>query len=335
MDTYERLEHAFDLRGTPVNTRKTYARCIGKFERFAGRCANTLERPDVERFLLHLVHECRVSPSTHNVYVGALRFLYDVVLERPEVMHRVPRRKRPMRLPVLLSAEDVVRLLAAVRSITVRTILMLAYGAGLRVSEACALRVDDIDSGRMVLHIRHAKRGRERYVMLSPRLLDALRTYWRAQRPVGPALFQGRGRAAPISRDAASKATSVAARRCGITRRVTPHTLRHGFATALLEQGWTCVPCRYRWRRPAGWQSGWRAYCLRTTSTSSLPCRRPGEPWRVETGDRSSACCSLPRPKRFSSLAATPSGSARSSASLRSCIPGRESWSSIPTCIVS
>lgn len=237
MTIQEGLERAFDLRGTPANTRSTYRRCIGRFERFAGRCADQLGRPDVERFLLHLVHDRKVSPSTHNVYVGALKFLYDVVVARPEVMASMPRRKQPMRLPVLLAAADVARLIAAVSSITVRTILMLAYGAGLRVSEACALRVEDIDSRRMVLHIRHAKRGRERHVMLSPRLLEALRAYWRARRPSGPELFPGCGRADTLSRDAVAMALRKAARRCGIAQRVTPHTLRHGFATDLLEQG--------------------------------------------------------------------------------------------------
>jgi site-specific recombinase XerD len=237
MTIQEKLDCAFDLRGTPSNTRRTYGWCIRKFERFAGRPVNELGRRDVERFLLHLVRDCKVSPSTHNVYAGALSFLYGVVLERPEVMARVPRRKAPMKLPVLLSPADLVRLMAAVRSMAVRTVAMLAYGAGLRVSEACRIRVDDIDSRRMVLHIREAKRGRERYVMLSPRLLEALRAYWRAQRPVGPALFPGRCGNETMARATVCKALRKAARECGIAQRVTPHLLRHGFATDLLEQG--------------------------------------------------------------------------------------------------
>ena len=237
MTIQERLERAFDLRGTPDSTRRTYGGCIGVFERFAGRPAGELDRQDVERFLLHLVHDRKVRPSTHNVYAGALNFLYSVVLERPEVMVRVPRRKQPMRLPALPSAADIVRLIAAVGPIAVRTIVMLAYGAGLRVSEACGLRVEDIDSRRMVLHVRDAKRGRERYVMLSPRLLEALRAYWRARRPAGPALFPGRSGTGTLTRAAVARALRKAARRCGIPVRVTAHTLRHGFATDLLEQG--------------------------------------------------------------------------------------------------
>jgi integrase len=237
MTIQEKLGRAFDLRGTPRSTRQTYGWCIALFERFAGRPVSGLNREEIERFLLYLVRDRKVSPSKQNVYIAALSFLYVTVLGRPTVMVGVPRRKQPIKLPVLLSPEEVVRLLAAVSSITVRTIAMLGYGAGLRVGEACRLRVEDIDSRRMVIHIREAKRGRARYVMLSPRLLEALRAYWRARRPAGPELFPGRGQQATIARAAVSKALRQAARKCGITQRVTPHTLRHGFATDLLEQG--------------------------------------------------------------------------------------------------
>lgn len=237
MTIQRRLERAFDLRGTPDSTRRTYAGAIDRFERFFRRPATELGREHVEQFLLDLACERKRSPSTHNVYAGALKFLYEAVLERPDVMVRVPRRKTPMRMPELLTPIEIARLLAAVPSVTVRTILMLAYGAGLRVGEACRLCVEDIDSRAMVLHIRQAKRGRERHVMLGARLLEALRAYWRVRRPAGPELFPGRGHAATFSRAAVSKALKKAARRCGIAKRVTPHTLRHVFATDLLEQG--------------------------------------------------------------------------------------------------
>jgi integrase len=170
MTVDEMLERAFDLRGTPPNTRRTYTYCVHHFEKFVGSPVTELGRQQVEQFLLHLVRERRLSASSHNVYAAALRFLYDAALDRPEVMVRVPRRKQAMRLPVLLAPAEIVRLLAAIPSIAVRTIVMLAYAAGLRVSEACKLRVEDIDSRQMLLHIRNAKRGRERYVMLSPRM---------------------------------------------------------------------------------------------------------------------------------------------------------------------
>jgi site-specific recombinase XerD len=207
------------------------------FEKFVGGPVTKLGRQQVEQFLLHLVRERRLSASSHNVYAGALRFLYDAVLDRPEVMVRVPRRKQPMRLPVVLSATQIVQLLCAIPSIAVRTVLLLAYGAGLRVSEACGLRVEDIDSASMLLHIRNAKRGRERYVMLSPRLLAALRAYWRARRPAGPALFPGRCGRGTLHRASIAHAVRQAARQVGIDKHVTAHTLRHCFATDLLEQG--------------------------------------------------------------------------------------------------
>jgi len=236
IDIDERLQRAFDLRGTPNTTRSTYRYCIHQFERFLGQSASGAGREEVERFLLHLV-ERKASASTHNVYVGALRFLYLVAFERPEVMALVPRRKQPIRMPRIVSAVDVARLLAAIPSITVRTILMLAYGAGLRVSEACAMHIEDVDSKQMLLRVRNGKRGRERYVTLSPRLLAALRAYWVKRRPAGPMLFPGRGGRGTVHRAAIARATRAAARRCGMKAHITPHTLRHGFATALLEQG--------------------------------------------------------------------------------------------------
>jgi site-specific recombinase XerD len=236
MTVDEILERAFDLRGTPPTTRKTYTYCIHLFERFVGRDVTTLGRQQVEQFLLHLVRERQLSASSHNVYAAALRFLYDAALDRPEVMLRVPRRKQPTRLAVVLSATQIVQLLCAIPSIAVRTVLLLAYGAGLRVSEACALRVEDIDSGSMLLHVHNGKRGRERYVMLSPRLLAALRAYWRVRRPAGPALFPGRGHGT-LHRASIARAVRRAARQVGIDKHVTTHTLRHCFATDLLEQG--------------------------------------------------------------------------------------------------
>ena len=151
MTIEETLERAFDLRGTPATTRRTYTSCVRTFEKFVGRSVMALGRQEVEQFLLHLVRERRLSAPSHNVYAGALKFLYDTALDRPEVMARVPRRKQPMRLPVLMSPEQIVQVLCAVSSLAVRTVLLLAYGAGLRVSEACRLCVEDIDSTSMLL----------------------------------------------------------------------------------------------------------------------------------------------------------------------------------------
>jgi len=149
----------------------------------------------------------------------------------------MPRMRVPMHVPIVLTAVEVQRLLGALTTDKHRAMVMLAYGAGLRVSEVCKLRVDDIDPKRMLVRVQHAKRGRERVVMLSPRLLATLRAYWKAARPGGPYLFPGRDPKKLFTRAAVHKAMIEAARRAGITARVSPHTLRHSFATHLLEAG--------------------------------------------------------------------------------------------------
>jgi site-specific recombinase XerD len=178
-----------------------------------------------------------VHPATVNVYAGAIRFLYSVTLKRPQDVTEVVRMKVPMRLPAVLSGTEVERLLGAVRGIKHRALVLLAYGAGLRVSEIARLEVGDIDPKRMLLHVRQSKRGRERYVMLSPILLRALRAYWKRARPSGPHLFPGRDPDKLMTRVAIHKAIRKAARRAGIEKRVSPHTLRHSFATHLVEAG--------------------------------------------------------------------------------------------------
>lgn len=233
----KRMEQEFALRGSPRNTQETYLRCIKTFAAHFGRSPARLGREHVRAFLLYLVEKRKLSPSSHNVYVGALRFLYIHVLRRPEVVEGIPRRKQIKKIPRVLSASEVEELLAAIGPMTQRTILMLAYGAGLRVSEACHLQVEDIDSRQMVVHVRNAKRNRERDVMLSPRLLQQLRAYWRHHRPPGPHLFPGRGRNPTLTRDSVYDALHRARQRCGLKGPITPHTMRHSFATHLLQQG--------------------------------------------------------------------------------------------------
>jgi integrase/recombinase XerD len=191
---------------------------------------------EIRAFQLHLV-ERKVSARTFNVYAAALKFLYEVTLDRPEPTVRMARMRVPMHVPVVLTPAEVSRLIAALTSGKLKALVMLAYGAGLRVSEACRLRVDDIDPKRMLLHVRHSKRGRERHVMLSPKLLATLRAYWKATRPAGPYLFPGRVAHRLLRRESVSRAIKKAAQKAGITGRVSPHTLRHCFATHLLDAG--------------------------------------------------------------------------------------------------
>lgn len=225
------------LLGMSANTTVMYVRCARKFAEHFDRSPCAMGAAEIRSFLLHLIEERKLHPRSVNVYASALKFLYSVTLDRPEEIARMPRMRVPMYVPVVLSTVEVQRLLSALESDKQRALVMLAYGAGLRVSEVCKLRVDDIDPKRMLLHVRHAKRGRERYVMLSPRLLKTLRTYWKQARPVGPHLFPGRGVTKLYTRAAVHRAITKAARATGITKRISPHTLRHSFATHLLEAG--------------------------------------------------------------------------------------------------
>lgn len=232
----DKMREDLVLRGMSANTVDQYVCCARRFAEHFGRSPCRMGAAEIRSFLLHLAGERR-SASTVNVYAGALRFLYTVTLERPEAMAGIPRMRVPMRVPVVLSGTEVERLLGAITLPRHRVVAMLAYGAGLRVGEVLKLRVEDVDPKRMVLRIRGSKRGRERYVMLSARLLSAMRTYWKVARPRAPYLFPGRRPGTLLTRKAVQKAIARAARCAGLDKRVGPHTLRHTFATHLLEAG--------------------------------------------------------------------------------------------------
>ena len=233
----DRMREDLVLRGMSDNTITTYVRCARLFAEHFGRSPCALGAGEIRAFLLHLIQERKLCPASFNVYAAALKFLYQVTLARPEEVERVPRMRVPMHVPVVLTAVEAAQLLGALATDKQRVMAMLAYGAGLRVSEVCKLRVDDIDPKRLLLRVQHAKRGRERHVMLSPRLLAALRAYWKASRPAGPYLFPGREPGKLVTRESLHKAMVKAARRAGITKRISPHTLRHSFATHLLDAG--------------------------------------------------------------------------------------------------
>jgi len=177
---------------------------------------------------------CRGRTSTR--YRGALRFFFGVTLSRQDAFNCIVSAKEPKKLPVVLSAEEITRFLQAVPGLRSRAALTTAYGAGLRVSEVAALKVGDIDSSRRVIRVEHGKGGKDRYVMLSPPLLAILRAYWRLAKPAHW-LFPGRDRDRPVSTATLQAACRVAAREAGLDKPVTVHTLRHSFATHLLEAG--------------------------------------------------------------------------------------------------
>jgi site-specific recombinase XerD len=224
------------LRGMSRSTTETYIRCARRFVDHFGRPPAKLGEAAIREYLLYLT-EKGVRARTFNVYRAALKFLYEITLGRPEEVVRIPKMRVPMHVPTTLTRVEVEQVLVGTKRAKDQALIMLIYGAGLRVGEACKLEVTDIDAKRMLIHIRHAKRGRERYVMLSPRLLSTLRAYWKAARPPHPFVFGGRKAGTVLTRAAAHRIVVRAARRAAITKRVSPHTLRHCFATHLLEAG--------------------------------------------------------------------------------------------------
>jgi site-specific recombinase XerD len=169
--------------------------------------------------------------------VAALKFLYTVTLNRPEVVARIPYPKVPRVLLDIPSPGEVAKVLGALRAPKYRMLLCCAYGSGLRVSEACNLCIGDLDSQRMVIHVRAGKGGRDRYAMLSPVLLASLRQYYRTERPEKPFLFPGNTPGTPVRPEGVQTALRIALTHSGVSKRITPHTLRHAFATHSLESG--------------------------------------------------------------------------------------------------
>jgi integrase/recombinase XerD len=234
----DRMAVDLRLRGLSPVTQRMYLRCAERFVAHHRRSPTALGEEEVRAFLDHLVREKRVSRSTQRVYVAAIHFLYRVTLDRPVAVRRIPfPRPAGARLPEILSPAEVERLMDAVRRPKHRAMLMTLYGAGLRVSELCALLPTDIDSQRMVIRVREGKGDNDRYVMLSPRLLATLREYWRQRPPRGPYLFPSPRPDKALSRMAVFRVVRVAAHGAGLQKRVNPHMLRHCFATHLLEAG--------------------------------------------------------------------------------------------------
>lgn len=223
------------LRNRSPRTIETYVLRVVQFARHFGKSPELLGPAALRAYQQHLLAR-QVSWSMFNQSVCALRFLYQVTLGRPDAIRHLPFAKRPRQLPTVLSPEEMVRLLAAALPGRDRTLLELAYGCGLRLQELVGLNLADIDSARMVLHIREGKGQKERLVPLSPRLLALLRDYWRACRPA-TWLFPGVKPQTALTGGAVQRICKRTARRAGLTKRIHPHTLRHSFATHLLEAG--------------------------------------------------------------------------------------------------
>ena len=231
----QRMIDDMTARRFKEKVRKDYVRHVRTFAAFLGRSPDTATSEDLRRFQLNMAQQ-QISAGSINAAVAALRFFFNVTLERPDLVRHLTTVNTPCRAPVVLSQEEVAHLLEAAPGLKVKAALSVAYGAGLRVSEVVALKVSDIDSERMTLRVERGKGQRDRYVMLSPQLLELLREWWRSARPQAW-LFPGQNPVNPMSARQLNRAVHAAKNLAGISKRVSTHTLRHSFATHLLEQG--------------------------------------------------------------------------------------------------
>jgi site-specific recombinase XerD len=236
----QRMIEDMVMRKMSDKTQSAYIRAVKTFTGYLGRSPDTATAEDLRRYQLHLV-ERGMSPISVNAAITGLKFFFDVTLGQATAVSKMSPVHVPRRLPVVLSTEEVARLLECADNEKHRTALSVAYGAGLRVAEVIHLKVGDVDSERMVLRVDQGKGHKDRYAMLSPMLLQQLRVWWRTARAQGKMLdggwlFPGLNPVNPLSTRQLNRAVRHAAHRAGIEKRVSMHTLRHSFATHLLEQ---------------------------------------------------------------------------------------------------
>jgi site-specific recombinase XerD len=234
----QRMIDAMVLRGFALRTRETYLACVAGLAKHYHCSPDRLDAQQIQSYLLHLITERKLAYASVNQAACACRFLFGTVLQQRKIWLDIPMAKVPTRLPVVLAREDINRLFAACGKLRTRTVLMTTYAAGLRVSEVCALKVDDIESApdRMCLKVCQGKGGQDRYTLLSPRLLETLRLYWRICRP-RTWLFPNQAGDGPMNDRTAQRMYWAACDAAGLANAAGIHTLRHSFATHLLEAG--------------------------------------------------------------------------------------------------
>lgn len=235
----KRMVEELQRRNYSPNTIRPYLYAVEDFARYFGKSPDKLGQEHLRQYQLHLVNDCKLTVETIGGRISAIRFFFVKVLRRPYREIDLVYPKRPERLPVILSEEEVARLIDSACSSYHRVILMTLYGTGLRREELSRLKLTDVDSQRMVIHVRQGKGNKDRDVTLSPRLLEVLRTYWRWRKPkvyLFPSLYRNRPEQ-PITSKTIWYAVREAARRAGIKKKVSPHILRHSWATHLLERG--------------------------------------------------------------------------------------------------
>lgn len=233
----QRMTEDMRVRNLAVNTQLSYVQQVSLFARHFNKSPDQLGPEEIRAYQVYLTDEKKLAPGSVLIAVAALRFLYKVSLKKDWTLEDViPAPKKPQRLPVILSPEEVFRFLGCIGNTKHRTILTTCYAAGLRISEAVRLKPTDIDSQRMVIRVEQGKGQKDRYVMLSPKLLDTLRSYWRVMQPKGW-LFEGDTSGQPITPSAVEQACQKARRLSGIRKPISPHSMRHAFAVHLLESG--------------------------------------------------------------------------------------------------
>jgi integrase/recombinase XerD len=237
-ELYQKMAQDLAIKNLAKGTREQYLRCCQGFAAYHMRSPREMGLPEIKDYLGRMV-DLGATPEKLKMHVAGIKFLYGITLDREEVARKIPWPKVPHKKPDILSLSEVERVLEAALSASPVSamVAVTAYGGGLRISEACHLRPEDVDSGRGLIHIRLGKGSKDRYVMLGERLLEMLRGYWGQVRPQGGWLFPGQKAGKPITDSAVRQALGVAARKAKLRKKVTPHLLRHSFATHLLEAG--------------------------------------------------------------------------------------------------
>ena len=236
MGLRDKMREDMQIRNQSKRSIEQYVKFVDKFFKWLGKSPAKATRDDVRAFLLHKINEDGVVAGTYGQYRTALKFFFEVTMDKPCVIERILTPKRKKALPDVLSLDEVLTLLEGVKSYKNRVTLTLMYGAGLRITEACSLRIGDIDSKRMLIHVRNGKGGKDRYAMLPKMVLSLLRKYWRMAKPK-EYLFPGRWKDCHISPQAIRRAFHEGRSHAGLSKTFHPHSLRHSFATHLVDTG--------------------------------------------------------------------------------------------------
>jgi site-specific recombinase XerD len=232
----EQMKADLQLKGFKPNTQRTYLREVSNFARYFDKSPEELGKEEVKKYLLHLIEDKKLSQGTFKFYVSGIKFLYNTTLNRHEVVQDIKYPKAKIKLPVVLDLSEIQALFSATDNIKHKAILMIIYSSGLRISEASRLKITDIDSKRMMVRVEQGKGGKDRYTILAQTALDHLRQYWRQYHPK-EWLFEGQKDNTHIMTSTIYQIFCDAKERAGITKLVSPHSLRHSFATHLVEAG--------------------------------------------------------------------------------------------------